>query len=234
MIQCFWMDCTKTWQCSLIFIYVAILISLEVLILWWRSPLPAISLAGWLLIDDPPDCNKRLPFPVAVPLISSDVLQRVSCCSHCLWHHKAGENKFQLTLNKESRCSFRIVFFFYIYSSWMVLMVCLFLIQRGLDGDTVSVVKTSLRLEFETGVKFTDFSIILGINYHSTLVCSWKPFWPTHCKAMSLRQKLRRYFFLDIESFPQLSGFFLLLRTLSRHWRSGWRSWKNTAQRTLL
>lgn len=105
------MDCTKTWQCSLIFIYIAILISLEVLILWWRYPIPAISLAGWLLIDDLPDCNKRLPFPVPVPLISSDVLQRVSCCSHCLWHHKAGEKKFQLTLKKKSRCEFRIVFF---------------------------------------------------------------------------------------------------------------------------
>lgn len=72
----------------------------------------------------------------------------------------------------------------------------LFLIQRGLDGDMVSVVKASFRLEFETGVKITDFSIILGINYHSTLVCSWKLFWPTHCKAMSLRQTLRRYFFI--------------------------------------
>lgn len=48
---------------------------------------------------------------------------------------------------------------------------------------------------WETGIKFTDFSIILGIKCHSSLVCSRKLFWPTHCKAMTLRQDLRRYFF---------------------------------------
>lgn len=224
------LNCTITWKCSLFLIYIAILISQ---LKYWFSGedilfQPSLWLDGYWLTTSPTAINVS-PFlfqfhslaPMyyrgsAAAVIVYDITKLVRRNSSLPWDK-----------NPEFILNFAYLSFWMLSDGLLV-----FLIQHGLDADMVSIVKASLRLKLETGVKFTDFSIILGIKCHSSLVCSWKLFWPTCCKAMSLRQELRRKFFNIV--FATAEWCFLLLRTLSRHWRSGWRSWKNTAQRTLL
>lgn len=231
------LNCTITWRCSLILIYIAILISQRN---YWFSDedillQPSLWLDGNWLTASPTAINVS-PFlfqfhslaPMyyrgsAAAVIVYDITKLVRRNSNLPWD-KNPEFIFNFVYLLMYLCLFEFL------DAFDGLLV--FLIQHGLDAHMVSVVKASLRLKLETGVKFTDFSIILGIKCHSSLVCSWKLFWPTRCKAMSLRQELGRYFLYIV--FATAECCFLLLRTLSRHWRSGWRSWKNTVQRTLL
>lgn len=197
------MNCTITWECSLIFIYIAIHISQ-----WFNVEdilfQPSVWLDGYWLTTSPTVRNVS-PFLFQFHSLAP-MYYRGSAAAVIVYDiTKLVRRNSNLPWNKNPDFIHRSFFFclFKFLDAFDGLLV--FVIQHRLNGDMLSVVNASLRLKFETGVKLTDFSIILGIKCHSSLVCSWKLFWPTHCKAMTLRQKLRRYF-LYIESFPQLSG----------------------------